>query len=90
MEDLSKEPQVERELMLIKLNANSSTKGEVLSFVIPIFQNYHSFIFHSALMLLIIQLKVYGEYPLGALLWTPSLISVVAAKNIINIRFWLT
>ncbi|XP_022864542.1 acetolactate synthase small subunit 1, chloroplastic-like [Olea europaea var. sylvestris] len=30
VEDLSKEPQVERELMLIKLNANSSTKGEIM------------------------------------------------------------
>lgn len=29
VEDLSKEPQVERELMLVKLNADSSTKGEV-------------------------------------------------------------
>ncbi|XP_047943355.1 acetolactate synthase small subunit 1, chloroplastic-like isoform X2 [Salvia hispanica] len=29
VEDLSKEPQVERELMLVKLNADSSTKGEI-------------------------------------------------------------
>lgn len=29
VEDLSKESQVERELMLIKLNADYSTKGEV-------------------------------------------------------------
>lgn len=29
VEDLSKEPQVERELMLIKLNADSNTKGEI-------------------------------------------------------------
>lgn len=29
VDDLSKEPQVERELMLIKLNADSNTKGEV-------------------------------------------------------------
>ncbi|KAK4436080.1 Acetolactate synthase small subunit, chloroplastic [Sesamum alatum] len=30
VEDLSREPQVERELMLIKLNADSSTKGEIM------------------------------------------------------------
>ncbi|KAI3470386.1 hypothetical protein Pfo_027049 [Paulownia fortunei] len=30
VEDLSKEPQVERELMLIKLNADSNTKGEIM------------------------------------------------------------
>ncbi|KAL6558208.1 Acetolactate synthase small subunit 2, chloroplastic [Orobanche minor] len=29
VEDLSNEPQVERELMLVKLNADSSTKGEI-------------------------------------------------------------
>lgn len=30
MEDLSKEPQVERELMLIKLSADPSTRQEVM------------------------------------------------------------
>ncbi|KAL0358744.1 UNVERIFIED_CONTAM: Acetolactate synthase small subunit, chloroplastic [Sesamum angustifolium] len=30
VEDLSREPQVERELMLIKLNADSNTKGEIM------------------------------------------------------------
>ncbi|KAG8390700.1 hypothetical protein BUALT_Bualt01G0110800 [Buddleja alternifolia] len=30
VEDLSKEPQVERELMLIKINADSNTKGEIM------------------------------------------------------------
>lgn len=29
VEDLSREPQVERELMLIKLNADATTKAEV-------------------------------------------------------------
>lgn len=38
VEDLSKEPQVERELMLIKLNADSNTKGEeVRRFFFPFF-----------------------------------------------------
>lgn len=35
VEDLSKVPQVERELMLVKLNADSSTKGEVHKFFFP-------------------------------------------------------
>ena len=30
MEDISRDPQVERELMLIKLNANPSTRAEVI------------------------------------------------------------
>lgn len=40
VEDLSKEPQVERELMLIKLNADSNTKGEVWRFFFPFFCSF--------------------------------------------------
>lgn len=31
VEDISREPQVERELMLMKLNADSSTRAEVMT-----------------------------------------------------------
>ncbi|KAL6558214.1 hypothetical protein OROMI_018564 [Orobanche minor] len=37
VEDLSKEPQVERELMLVKLNADSNTKGEI-NWLVDIFR----------------------------------------------------
>lgn len=41
VDDLSKEPQVERELMLIKLNADSTTKGEVRKMFFVLFFSFH-------------------------------------------------